>query len=84
MGQPSLSIAKTSLPPSGAQVGAGQSITYFLAIGNAGRTPAYDIRISDTLPAGIVYQTASLTAVFTRNCSPGVGTSLGGDRCSDV
>lgn len=59
--QPHLALDKESTPPSGATVGAGDRITYTLTVTNSGHGPAYDIILSDTLPSGLTYLTATLT-----------------------
>ena len=58
--QPQLAIAKESLPVPGSFVGAGETVTYTLTITNDGYAPAYDIVLSDTLPAGLHYVTSSI------------------------
>jgi uncharacterized repeat protein (TIGR01451 family) len=62
VGQPSLTIAKSAQPTSGSYIADGQLITYTLAITNSGRSPAYDIVISDVLPAGLIYVASSVTS----------------------
>jgi uncharacterized repeat protein (TIGR01451 family) len=59
---PLLSIAKASTPPPGAYVGAGDRITYTLTVTNSGHGPAYDIVISDVLPAELFYVTSTITS----------------------
>ena len=55
VGEPLLALVKTSDPPTSSTVGAGDVITYQVTITNpgnpAGPAPAYDIVLSDTLPA---------------------------------
>ena len=58
--QPRLTIDKDSAPPPGAFVGADDLITYILTITNDGYGPAYDVVISDVLPAGLALVTAAL------------------------
>jgi uncharacterized repeat protein (TIGR01451 family)/fimbrial isopeptide formation D2 family protein len=60
--QPLLSIDKSSTPPPGAYVGAGDRITYTLTVTNSGHGPAYDIVISDVLPAELFYVTSIITS----------------------
>jgi uncharacterized repeat protein (TIGR01451 family)/fimbrial isopeptide formation D2 family protein len=60
--QPFLSIAKSSTPPPGAFVGANDLITYRITITNTGHGPAYDIVLSDTLPAGLIYESSGITS----------------------
>jgi uncharacterized repeat protein (TIGR01451 family) len=60
--QPLLSIDKSSTPPPGAYVGAGDRITYTLTVTNSGHGPAYDIVISDVLPAELFYVTSTITS----------------------
>ncbi|MCS6773845.1 MAG: hypothetical protein NZ693_07025, partial [Thermoflexales bacterium] len=60
--QPRLAIDKHSVPPPGSFVGAGNLITYVLTITNDGHGPAYDVVISDVLPAGLSLVTATLGA----------------------
>jgi uncharacterized repeat protein (TIGR01451 family) len=60
--QPYLEIAKESTPPPGTYVGAGDRITYTLTVTNSGYGLAYDIVISDILPAEMVYVTSSITS----------------------
>lgn len=60
--QPRLALDKDSTPPPGSVVGAGDLITYRLTITNDGHGPAYDIVISDVLPAGLALVTATLSA----------------------
>lgn len=56
VGQPNLTLDKHSLPVPGATVNPGDTITYTLTITNNGRAPAYDLVLTDTLPAGLTYQ----------------------------
>jgi len=58
--QPNLTIDKDSVPLSGTVIGAGQLITYTLTVTNSGHGPAYDMVISDTLPAGMTYVTSTI------------------------
>ncbi|MBC7228180.1 MAG: DUF11 domain-containing protein, partial [Thermoflexales bacterium] len=60
--QPYLEIAKASDPPPGAYVGAGDFITYTLVITNSGYGLAYDIVVSDVLPAELVYVTSTVAS----------------------
>jgi uncharacterized repeat protein (TIGR01451 family)/fimbrial isopeptide formation D2 family protein len=60
--QPLLSIDKSSTPPPGAYVGAGDRITYTLTVTNSGHGPAYDIVISDVLPAQLFYVTSTVAS----------------------
>jgi uncharacterized repeat protein (TIGR01451 family) len=60
VGQPQLSILKSAEPPDGTYVEAGEWITYTLAVSNVGRSPAFDIVITDALPGGIVYQSVDI------------------------
>jgi len=60
VGQPVLHINKTSTPPSGSTVFANGLITYTLRITNSGHSPAYDIVVTDTLPAGINYLSSAI------------------------
>ncbi|MCL6511041.1 MAG: DUF11 domain-containing protein [Anaerolineae bacterium] len=60
--QPRLLIDKNSLPPPGSVVGAGGLITYTLTITNDGYGPAYDIVISDVLPAQVTLVTYTLSS----------------------
>ncbi|MFN3762983.1 MAG: hypothetical protein ACK4WK_07270, partial [Anaerolineae bacterium] len=60
--QPYLSIDKASTPPPGAFVGAGDRITYTLTVTNSGYGPAYDIVISDVLPAELFYVTSTVAS----------------------
>jgi uncharacterized repeat protein (TIGR01451 family)/fimbrial isopeptide formation D2 family protein len=60
--QPLLSIDKSSTPPPGSYVGAGDRITYILTVTNAGHGPAYDIVISDVLPAQLFYVTSTVAS----------------------
>jgi uncharacterized repeat protein (TIGR01451 family)/fimbrial isopeptide formation D2 family protein len=77
--QPLLSIDKSSTPPPGAYVGAGDRITYTLTVTNSGHGPAYDIVISDVLPAELFYVTSTIastappTVAFTYE--PAVGAT---------
>jgi uncharacterized repeat protein (TIGR01451 family)/fimbrial isopeptide formation D2 family protein len=54
--QPSLTLDKHSVPAPGTTVSPGDTITYTLTITNNGRAPAYDLVLTDTLPAGLTYQ----------------------------
>lgn len=58
--QPRLAFDKHSTPPPGSLIGAGSLITYILTITNDGHGPAYDVVISDVLPAGLSLVTATL------------------------
>ncbi len=60
--QPYLAIAKESIPPPGSTVGAGDRITYTLIVTNSGYGLAYDIVISDVLPAELFYLTSTVTS----------------------
>jgi uncharacterized repeat protein (TIGR01451 family) len=77
--QPYLSIDKSSTPPPGSYVGAGDRITYTLTVTNSGHGPAYDIVISDVLPAPLFYVTSTIastappTVAFTYE--PAVGAT---------
>jgi uncharacterized repeat protein (TIGR01451 family) len=62
VGQPELSIDKNSQPAPGSVVGSGQTITYTLTVVNNGRTPAYDIVITDTLPVEVEYRQSEWVA----------------------
>ncbi len=56
VGEPQLVLVKASEPPTSSTVGAGSAITYAVIITNVGDpngpAPAYDLVLSDTLPAG--------------------------------
>ncbi|MBE7556419.1 MAG: DUF11 domain-containing protein [Anaerolineales bacterium] len=54
--QPNLTLDKHSLPVPDSTVNPGDTITYTLTITNNGRAPAYDLVLTDTLPAGLTYQ----------------------------
>lgn len=60
--QPRLLIDKDSTPPPGSVVGAGDLITYTLTITNDGYGPAYEVVISDTLPAQLTLITYTLSS----------------------
>ncbi|MCX7681916.1 MAG: hypothetical protein N2508_08130, partial [Anaerolineae bacterium] len=60
--QPYLVIAKASTPPPGSYVGAGDRITYTLVVTNSGYGLAYDIVISDVLPAELFYVTSTVAS----------------------
>ncbi|MGB9889027.1 MAG: isopeptide-forming domain-containing fimbrial protein, partial [Anaerolineae bacterium] len=60
--QPYLQIAKSSTPPPGAYVGAGDHITYTLTVTNSGYGLAYDIVLSDVLPVELFYVTSTITS----------------------
>ncbi len=60
--QPYLEIAKDSTPPPGSYVGAGDRITYTLTITNSGYGLAYDIVVSDVLPAELFYVTSTIAS----------------------
>ncbi len=61
-GNPRLGIVKTSQPAAGSYVGAGQTVTYSLAITNNGTAAAFDMVISDVLPVGLTFVSASLAS----------------------
>jgi uncharacterized repeat protein (TIGR01451 family) len=54
-----LSIAKTDSPD---PVRVGQNLTYSLAVHNAGPDSAASVQVSDTLPTGVTYVSATSTA----------------------
>lgn len=60
--EPGLTLAKT---PSPAVADAGDTVTYSLAVSNAasGTVAAYDVHLSDLIPAGIEYVPGSLVSV---------------------
>jgi uncharacterized repeat protein (TIGR01451 family)/fimbrial isopeptide formation D2 family protein len=60
--QPYLTISKDSTPPPGSYVGAGDRITYMLTVTNSGYGLAYDIVISDVLPAELFYVTSTIAS----------------------
>ncbi len=82
VGQPNLSIDKDSTPLPDAYIGANNLVTYTLTITNNGHTPAYDVVISDTLPAGLSYITSTIASTvpptigFTHDPSPGTTGDL--------
>jgi len=75
--QPRLTVDKNSLPPPGSLVGAGDLITYTITITNDGYGPAYDIVISDVLPAQVTLVTYTLSSV-----APPTATLLAGPPVS--
>lgn len=62
-----LSIVKTASPN---PVLVGQNLTYGLSVGNAGPSPATGVVVTDTLPAGVTYVSASSTL---GSCSQAAG-----------
>ncbi|MCS7261764.1 MAG: DUF11 domain-containing protein, partial [Anaerolineae bacterium] len=60
--QPYLTVDKASTPPPGTFVGAGDRITYTLVVTNSGYGLAYDIVISDVLPAELFYMTSTIAS----------------------
>ncbi|MGV8040077.1 MAG: lamin tail domain-containing protein [Thermoanaerobaculaceae bacterium] len=68
--QVDLSITKTDSPD---PVLAGGSITFTLSVTNNGSAPAFNVTVTDTLPAGVTYGTAS-GAGWTCNHASGVVT----------
>jgi uncharacterized repeat protein (TIGR01451 family) len=68
--QVDLAITKTDSPD---PVLAGASLTYTLAVANNGTAPAFNVTVTDTLPAGVTYGTASGTG-WTCNQAAGVVT----------
>ncbi|MBK8034654.1 MAG: isopeptide-forming domain-containing fimbrial protein [Chloroflexi bacterium] len=71
--EPNLNIDKTASPTSG--LNAGDTVTYTLVITHTGTSTAdaFDLRITDTLPAGILY--GSVTAVSS-TCDERAGWSV--------
>src|SRR5205085_197946 len=57
--QADLSIAKTAISSS---AGASQTITYTISVGNSGPSAATTITVTDVLPAGVTYLSASGTS----------------------
>ncbi len=51
--QPNLSVVKTSLPVAGSVIGATDVVTYTIDIINGGASIAYDVELTDTIPAGL-------------------------------
>lgn len=56
---PVLSTVKSSSPASGSSVGLGQTVTYTLALTNAGTGPATNVTVTDAVPAGTTYVAGS-------------------------
>jgi uncharacterized repeat protein (TIGR01451 family) len=78
---PNLTLAKSSLPASGATVQRGDSITYTLAYANTGTGAATGTLTSDTLPADTTFVSASAGGAYdaaTNTVSWAVGTVSAG------
>ncbi|MEZ0397354.1 MAG: sortase [Anaerolineales bacterium] len=71
--EPSITdLLKTAVPASG---DAGDQITYTLTFSNAGganNTTAFDVRLTDTLPAQMTYDAGSMNISSAGNCASGV------------
>jgi len=69
-----LSITKTDSPD---PVRVGQQLTYAVTIDNAGLSPATDVSVSDTLPAGVTFDSATPSQGSCSEASGTVTCSLG-------
>lgn len=71
LGPADLSITKTATPT--ASTPAGSNLTYTLTVTNNGPNPAFGVRVTDTLPAGVTFvsATASQGACGGASCSLG-------------
>lgn len=58
----SYTITKTSNPGTGTEVERGDTITYSIAVKNTGDTVLQNVKVSDVLDAGVVYEENSITA----------------------
>lgn len=71
--EPSITnLVKTAVPASG---DAGDQITYTLTFSNAGsanNTTAFDVRLTDTIPAEMTFDAGSMNISSTGNCASGV------------
>jgi uncharacterized repeat protein (TIGR01451 family) len=78
---PQLSINKTSTPPAGSTISAGQTITYAVQVTNTGTSTAYTPVITDTIPLGMrqtapqflsagVYNGSTLISDLTSTAAP--------------
>jgi large repetitive protein len=70
--QPFLAVTKSSNPPHGSEIAAGDLITYTVDIHNSGDAPAYDAVLLDTLPVGLRDGGVTTTSITLVNA----GTSL--------
>lgn len=68
--QPDLVVAKTSVPPGGSVVDAGQPIDFTVQVTNNGDAPAYDTVIEDVLSVGFRQTTPVTTSIYLVS-SPG-------------
>ena len=69
-----LALTKTDSPD---PVGVGQQLTYTLAISNAGPSLADDVKVTDTLPAGVTYNSATASQGTCTQKNGKVTCSLG-------
>lgn len=58
----SYTITKTSNPGTGTKVERGDTITYSIAVKNTGDTVLQNVKVSDVLDSGVVYEENSMTA----------------------
>ncbi|MGN6271841.1 MAG: isopeptide-forming domain-containing fimbrial protein [Protaetiibacter sp.] len=77
--EPNLDITKAATSPSGtSSVSVSDTVTYTLTVpNNTNRVKSYDNTVVDTVPAGLLVNTASLTPA-PASFSPGIATGAGG------
>ncbi|MCS6843285.1 MAG: isopeptide-forming domain-containing fimbrial protein [Caldilineales bacterium] len=77
--EPELSITKTQLSVSPSPAQLGSVITYRITVAHAGTStaPAYDVAISDVVPAALTLNLSSVTVTLNGNASGAVNNSAG-------
>jgi len=73
-----LTVVKSSQPASGSTVALGATVTYSLALSNAGSGAATDVTVSDTVPAGASYVTGSASCGGAPGCTASETGGAGG------
>ena len=73
-----LTIVKTQTSPGANQVSTSSRVTYDIVVTNAGTDPAFNVKVTDTLPAGFTYVEATDSAPGAQAfvCTTGAGNSF--------
>jgi uncharacterized repeat protein (TIGR01451 family) len=65
----SLTVVKSSVPPSGSTVALGSTVAYSLVLTNTGTAIASDVTVTDTVPTGATYVASSASCGGAPGCT---------------